>query len=476
MEQHRKIILGVILAVFVFSVLSVVPSVKATETSTQNDATSLPFQRKSFYANGRHWVWYSNGTDLGYCTSTDGLTWSNFTAVRNCTIGNASAICFDGTYVHYVYSDFNGLGSGSIYYRRGTPNSNGTITWPAAEQTVLSATYDPHADVGGPWTGYLLPSISVDSNGYPYIGYVRHDSCGSYYNYDIENLTAPVDTYYPYVTESNNNNGTWSTASGFPYQLSGTSNSSWAVSPIPLTSGKMLAIYAYNGTTVKAQKYDGSSWGSEANTTSAIGNNYYFSAAAQGDNVHLVFLKTSTYDIIYTDYTYSSNSFGTETTVQSSATSTTAPVLSIDTATNDLYCFWAGSPTANHIYYKKYNATTATWDTNPTDWINESSPALTGNDVLTCFYQSYSSKIGLEYMTATSSPYNVKYASLVMRGRITTKTTITATTTATNVAIAAVVLSVIIAGAGFIVNKKFIKRKTAPTSVQPTPPLSPKVT
>jgi hypothetical protein len=100
------------------------------------------------------------------------------------------------------------------------------------------------------------------------------------------------------------------------------------------------------------------------------------------------------------------------------ATSTSAPVISIDTSTNDLYVFAAtkttGTPsgwTANHIYYIKYTASTGQWGS-WTDWINESSEQLTSADVLTCFYQAYGNYVGLEYETKTASPYNVKFAYL----------------------------------------------------------------
>jgi hypothetical protein len=352
-------------------------------TSTLNVATYYPFQRKSFYANGRFWVFWSDGTNMVYATSTDGSTWTSPTTVRACSNGNYFSVWFDGTYLHYAYAY-----SSSIFYRRGTPNSDGTITWSAAEQTV-STTYNSAS----------YPMISVDTNGYVWIGY-RDGS------------------YYPYVIKSGNNDGTWGTTpSGFPYQLSTTSDSYWRVSVIPLTSGKMLAVYAYS-VTVKARKWDGSAWGTEVATTSAIYYGHYYSAVAQGDDVHLVFLKSTGYDILYVKYTYATNSFGTETTLQAGATSISAPVLSIDPSTNDLYVFAAtkttGTPsgwTANHIYYIKYTASSGTWGS-WTDWIDESTEVLYDSDRLTCFYQAYGSKIGLEYMTKTASPYNVKFAYL----------------------------------------------------------------
>jgi len=322
-----------------------------------------------------------------YCTSTDGSTWSSATTVRAAASGYYFSVWFDGTYLHYAYAV-----DSSIYYRRGTPNSDGTITWSAAEQTV--STTDNMA---------YYPFVSVDSNGYVWIGY-REGAFGD---------------YYPYVIKSGNNNGTWGiTPSGFPYQLS-TSLEYWSVSVVPLTAGKMLAVYTSDTETVRAQRWDGSAWGAEVATTSATVYGHH-SAVAQGDDVHLVFLKDSTYDIIYVKYTYATNSFGTETTLQAGATVTSAPVISIDTATNNLYVFAAtkttGTPsgwTAEHIYYIKYTASSGTWGS-WTDWIDESSEVLYSADTLTCFYKAYDSKIGLEYMTKTASPYNVKFDCLLL--------------------------------------------------------------
>jgi hypothetical protein len=322
-----------------------------------------------------------------YATSTDGSTWTSPATVRAATDGYMFSVWFDGTYLHYAYAS-----STSIYYRRGTPNTDGTITWSATEQTV-STTYN----------SANYPMISVDSNGYVWVGY--RDYTGTF--------------YYPYVIKSGKNDGTWGTTpTGFPYRLSISGSSDWRASIVPLTSGKMLAVYACTVKTVKANKWDGSAWGTEVATTSSIYNGSYHSAVAQGDDAHLVFLKSTGYDILYVKYTYSSNSFGTETTLKAGATSTSTPVISIDPSTNDLYVFAAtkttGTPsgwTADHIYYIKYTASSGTWGS-WTDWIDETTEVLTGADMLTCFYKAYDSKIGLEYMTKTASPYNIRYAFL----------------------------------------------------------------
>jgi len=368
------------------SVLTVDPSLVGT--STTSDATTFPNQRKSFYASGRFWVFYSDGTNMVYRTSTDGSTWSAATTVRAASYGYYFSVWFDGTYLHYAYA-YNS----PIYYRRGTPNSDGTITWSAAEQTV-STTYSK----------VIYPMVSVDSNGYVWVGYIDYTGSAS----------------YPYVIKSGNNDGTWGTTpSGFPYQLS-TTGAVWVVSVIPLTSGKMLAIYAYDGATIKAKRWDGSAWGTEVATTTAVRINRYYSAVAQGDDVCLVFQACLTYNIVYTKYVYSSNSFSAETTLATGADLTTVPVISVNSTTNDLYVFAATKTTnhpsgwtANHIYYTKYTASSGTWGS-WVDWIDETTETLYSADTLTCFYRAYSNNIGLVYLTRTASPYNVKFARLLV--------------------------------------------------------------
>jgi hypothetical protein len=243
---------------------------------------------------------------------------------------------------------------------------------------------------GVPGRHRAFPTVAVDSNGYPWIGYSDDEGIAYW--------------YFPFVIKATTTDGTsW----GTPTKLS-TIDELWEVTVIPLTSGKMLAVYAYYEGTIRAKAWDGSNWGTEVATASSIKDYVYYSAVAQGDDAHIAFLDTGN-NIKYVRYTYASNSFGTETTLQS-ASDWNSPTISINTATNDLYVFWANYPTAKHIYYRKYTASSGIWETT-VDWITETED-LTSEDVLTCFYQAYGGYIGLAYMTLTKSPYNVKFAYL----------------------------------------------------------------
>ncbi len=94
--------------------------------------------------------------------------------------------------------------------------------------------------------------------------------------------------------------------------------------------------------------------------------------------------------------------WGSKETVQTSQTSTSYPVLSVDTTTGNPYCFWG---TSDIIYYKK--RVNEKWDSTPTTWILE--PKLIGETV-TCFYQAWNAKIGVIWTQGNQSPYNVRFS------------------------------------------------------------------
>ena len=162
-------------------------------------------QTHYIHADGLFWVFYSDGTNLAYSTSSTGASWTvgASSPIRACTAGNDFSIWFDGTYVYYAYTA-NSVDT-AMYYRVGTPTSSGSITWIAAEQTAIAAVSS---------VTYSNPYVSVDSAGHAWISY-------DYYTTSIT----------PYVTESAKTGsgaggGTWGTTpSGFPHQLSSTAES-----------------------------------------------------------------------------------------------------------------------------------------------------------------------------------------------------------------------------------------------------------
>ncbi len=205
-------------------------------TSTQNTAVSYGFQRKGFYAAGLFWAFFSNGTNAGWEFSNDGTTWTgDFTSIGACWEGSRFSVWFDGTHVHYARMD-----NYDTFYRRGTPENDGTITWSAVEQTVHDGAFSDHYD-------YLC--ITVDTNGYAWIG-VIHDK--------------PNGDDLPVVLKNDNNDGTW--ALDFAYELNAADDIYWRVCPVPLTGGKVYVVYCRDAQAPLGNLWNGAAWvGEESN-------------------------------------------------------------------------------------------------------------------------------------------------------------------------------------------------------------------
>lgn len=333
-------------------VFSTIGNIFAQETVSANIFTYTTFvgswQRHSWYANGLLWVVYSRDTDPAYGnfyyrTSVPGSgTWSAktlfYSDINSATVDSCS-VWFDGTYVHYIAYK----ASTEARYRMGTPAANGVINWYAAEDVETVA------------AGFGTPNICVDSNGYPWFTYIDGNS-------DIK------------VYKSSTKNGTFTNdvAASSPWTTAGT----WAGSIIlPLTAGKMVRIADFTSTdTIYAYRYTGVGWGAGAPVTSLsqAGGSYRgtYSAVAENDNVHLVFLEKTTYDIIYTQYDYSTNAFGAETVLHAAATATSYPVIQRDEDTNNLTVYWENDDIDDHMYYASYDSGNTTWTTD-VGWINE---------------------------------------------------------------------------------------------------------
>ena len=356
-------------------------------TSTSSSAIASSFQRKTFYARSQFWVFYSDGTNMVANYSNNGVTWYSCpqNPIRVCSSGEKFSVWYDGTtYFSYAYAS-----SSNISYRKGS-TFNGIITWAAAEQTVVTANGTAN-----------YPFVCIDASLYAWIGYRETDGA----------------SYYPYVIKSGLTDGTWGTTpSGFPYKLSTTSEANWRVSVVPLTTGasysKVFVTYASYNTVVNARAWNGTAWRTAITTTNTIYYGWWHSATAQDDDVHLTFFASTGYYIIYVKYSNSTNTFGAETVLQTSATTGYPPVICRSASTNNLCVFWAGYPIANHVCYRKYTSSTDTWGV-VTDFVPENA-TLTGNDCLTCFYQVYGGYIGLLYMTETATPYNVNFGFMTL--------------------------------------------------------------
>jgi len=360
-------------------------------TSSTTNGNLSPRQRKLFRYSGYFFNFWATGGNWVYSSSTDGTSWSGPTTVSLASSSNGWDVnlFYDvaNNKVHYCRysSDYN------LYYRRGTPQTNGTITWFGSGEAAVHT--------GTITNRYDNPCICVDSGGHAWI-IAKHNSSGS---------------YYPEVFRNNNTDGTWSTTSGFPYRLDSNSSSVWRYVIVPLTNEMVYMIYS-DAPTISGILYN-AGWGSVETdvcdyATSSDPDG--IAAVAIDDDVHFTYLRVTTNQVRYNQRVYGVGWYASDELIQNSVTTYSSPVISKNTDTDDIYIFWTSAPTTNHIYYKKITSA-GIIDTDPTDWVNDSTDTLTRNDKLIAYYQDYDGYIGVQW-SAKSSSWLIKFEYITLGG------------------------------------------------------------
>jgi len=354
-------------------------------TSTTATGTRYGGQRKSFYASGRFWVFYHDGTNVVYESSTDGVAWGGAAVSIGATAGGGRAsIAFDGTYVHYTRGTF--ATTYDVFYRRGIPEANGTITWSAGEQTVDNG-------VAGDYFDY--PTITVDTNGYAWIG-AYNDQVGG--------------DDFPVVFKNANNDGTW--ALDFLFELSAIDDTEWRVIPVALTGGRVYVVYFRDGDPILGRMYD-AGWGAEENDLAdfdvAFSFRFQVSVIANGDNVSLVYNRETTNQIRHNERVFGVGWNATDNLVRDAVTGVTTMALAYEPNNGTLYCFWL-NVTTDHVYFKKFSG--GVWDVAFTDWLDESVDDIASELELNSYDMTYGSSIGVCYTTKLAQPFNIRFAFL----------------------------------------------------------------
>jgi hypothetical protein len=112
------------------TILSLDPSIVGTASDTPLQFGN--WYRRTFYHLGRFWVFYSDGSNIVYKTSTDGYTWGSATTIAS---GDNMAFSIFVDYANnkiYYYRD-----AGTTDYERcGTLNPDGSITWDYNEVVI----------------------------------------------------------------------------------------------------------------------------------------------------------------------------------------------------------------------------------------------------------------------------------------------------------------------------------------------------
>ena len=284
-------------------------------TVTKAGATYDTTQRKTFYANSYYWSFYSDGTNLVYRTSVDGVTWSSASTVRACAGGARFDVGYFPDYsLNYVYYAY--AWGGDLIFRRGTISGN-TITW-SSEVTV---------NAGNVWDH---PSIGVCTDGRLIIG---------------ANLSSGGNTYFYVWTNANNDgSGSWSYTN-----LAFSGGTDFYHSAIlPLTGGKAYALFCK--TELLGNLWNGSSWAVKEEVTNV--GQVLFGATRKDDDVHVAYYSAAVaYRKAYRKRTYgASPAWSGEETIYTADSVFIGITVCVDLGTGDLYAVWGQT---NTVYYSK---------------------------------------------------------------------------------------------------------------------------
>jgi hypothetical protein len=380
----RVLLVAVMLCIIGFNpvILVFADGPHTVDTSLGSDYDSNNIQHLNFYAKNLHWVFYINAdySFVVYKTSEDATTWSDAITVTNLEVAYFDFDVYsNGNDVVYAISKVTGS-TYSIYTRKGTLSIDGTITWADDEQLVYNT-------VGG----NKEVSVALDTDGYTWVSWER--------------TVATV-----YTSKTSTNDGTWTTADGFPYETISTSDS-YGTFTIPLTSGKMAIVGSTGYTSQKKMRirtWNGASWNNMVETTNTSHDWDHCGATAVGDDVYFVFGHlATTMEAYFAIYTYASNSITTESKIFTWTGTTSSHPKSLcmgrDNITNDFYLFWNNDPDNNHIYYLKYTFATSTWDANATDLVTENAVYYVTAS------QPISDVVGIKYRINGSTGYDQIY-------------------------------------------------------------------
>lgn len=333
-------------------------------------------QRKLFYANGRHWVFWGDGSGTGtsirFVSSTDGSSWTGESGVPEASIYLGRSYMFsvwsDDTYVYIIWTHSSIGIVGIIKYKRGLLNADGTITWDGVE------TVD--AD-----TSRFRPSICKASDGKIWAVYADRDSTEVLYNV---------------------RNGSW----GAPTQLKNTSGITYQ-GVIPFSSGgQVYIVYCESGVeTLYGYLWNGASMsGRQTVSTDTLTSLGWWSLSIDGnDYVHICY-RIGVDGSGSIRHVKRTTNWQAPVTVHDGGLTSVKPFICASPSSSYVYCFWHIS---NTFYYKRYDG--SNWDALATTLDTD---ANVQNTNFNCFWWVENSLIGVCWNRGTETPYDVRYITL----------------------------------------------------------------
>lgn len=275
-------------------------------------------QRRIIYGSGLFWLFYYDASArLVYRTSPDGVTWSAPTVYSSSFV--TYSIFNKASTIHITYTGEQA--TKPLYYRQGTLNTNGTITWGTEIAITVSAT-----------NHYESPVVVLDSNSIPWVAYHYYTGPG----------TGGI-----YVVQATDATGaTWGTLTLI--------ESGYGAPPglVALSSGQMYIIYLLSA--LRGAYYNGSSWGSPI-TIDANGNNH--SELVISDVIYLLYSAGLANAVYFNTWTVSGG-WGTPFSVDTASNGT----VSLGRDYSKLYAYWQRPTSVPYVLYQRqYTLSSKTW-------------------------------------------------------------------------------------------------------------------
>lgn len=407
--------------------------------TTSGDRTwfESSYLASSFYAQGLIWLFFEDSSKtcesltgcLLYTSSSTGSTWATPTNLGVHVTDSDFSVFTDGTNVYYArYDEFvyeSNCGK-NIQFRTGSlVGSSGTISW-QPEQTALK---------GASSTSYPDDEITVDSNGQVWIAFMSASlsNCGN--GNDLPQI----------IHSSGTNYGSWSS----PFTLcvlSGSTcaggSSNWHLALASLGSGQIYAAYWLSKYGPHGRLYNGTSWGTDEQISSATStdvNNWLFNS---GTNLYMIYFdsahETFNFATRSSSGTWTSNTIG----FGEAYASTSNPAFqgcsyspcyyslpdaaSYDSTHGQFYLFWMNS-TLQQI--DEWKGAGSSW-TKTTKILGTT--AVPYPDSITSFITSsptnnFPTTGGIFYISGSSTPFTYNFVALPLSGSSTGTFTVTIT-------------------------------------------------
>ncbi len=373
--KKRRFLVMLLLFMLAFAVFVSLIQIPQTNAQTNvvttaeiGSPTAVP--RQSFRDDTYHyfWLFYPSGNVLYYTSSSNGTTWGGGTSIT--TLAGNGWWHFDVYYAGGTTINLAFYNSTALYYVSGTLGS-GTISFGTMYSVDDSATM-----IG-------VPSLTVDTNGYPWLAYYTYDGC---------NVTKATTT----------SGSSW----GIPTRFSDTSG----MSLYRQSSGKIYALYmSSNHYPIYGRLFNGSDWESEQITVNDFCKGYWYSAVVDNNwNIHVANFDFANHDddIAYSWYNATSKTwtdpFGL---AKAGAPRAFLGGITINSTSQDLYVWYFRS---DIVYYRKNVG--GSWWSETVAW-NRTGNAIY-SDCFTVYANTSDSYVGGFWLEGSGSPFNIVHGDL----------------------------------------------------------------